>query len=136
MVSQFHTILSYVHNFFFRFSIFELNVDYEDDVEEFDALVQIYKKFLIGSKVCNKVEVNDYDQLQTLAHVALTHPMSLQQLREVRNGAHIASSLLYADQEEPDIDDIFNMCFKVEKSAPITKHYLLISCDFHFSVLL
>jgi hypothetical protein len=115
MVSQLIALKSCVHEVcLLRFSIFEVNVDYEDDVEEFNALVLIYKKFLIGSKVCNKVEVNDYDQLQTLAHVAVTHPMSLQQLREVQNGAHIASSLLYADHDEPDIDDIFNSCFKVE----------------------
>jgi len=115
MVSQLIALKSCVHKVcYLRFSIFEVNVDYEEDVEEFNALVQIYKKFLIGSKVCNKVEVNDYDQLQTLAHVAVTHPMSLQQLREVQNGAHIASSLLYADHDEPDIDDIFNSCFKVK----------------------
>jgi hypothetical protein len=43
----------------------------------------LYKKFLIGSRVLEKVKVTNYDQLKTLAEVALEYPESLQQLRQV-----------------------------------------------------
>jgi hypothetical protein len=43
----------------------------------------IYKKFLIGTRMMEKVEVNLFMQLDTLAQVALDYPESLQQLRQV-----------------------------------------------------
>jgi hypothetical protein len=114
----------------------EVNSDYEyeDDVEDRSFLQQIFKKFLIGSKMCKKVEVIDCDQLEILVEVALNYPLSLQQLCSVQTGTYLAISLLYAD-DLPDVDDIFDTSFKVEKSAPITD-VLLISTNFYFPVFL
>jgi hypothetical protein len=78
--------------------------------------MQVYKKFLIGSKVCEKVLVTTLDQLETLAEVALTHPMSLQQLREVHNGGDITASMVYTDLEL-EMKDFINKYLKVKLSA-------------------
>jgi hypothetical protein len=69
-----------------------------DGLEAFAyPLMRIYKKFLIGSKVCEKVLVTSYGELLLLVHVALTHPESLQQLRQVHN---LKSSFYSYDQAE------------------------------------
>jgi hypothetical protein len=77
-------------------------------------LLSIYEKFLIGSKVCEKVVLNTEDQLKTLAQVALTHPMSLQNLREVHNNGCISYKLVYDEDEDViRMQDFSNMCLKV-----------------------
>jgi hypothetical protein len=53
------------------------------------ALYQIYKKFLIGSRVCEKLTANDADELMTIAHIAVTYPLSLQQLRQVQDESYL-----------------------------------------------
>jgi hypothetical protein len=46
-------------------------------------MLYIYKKFLIGTRMMEKVEVNMFMQLEMLAQVAWDYPESLQQLRQV-----------------------------------------------------
>jgi hypothetical protein len=75
-------------------------------------LLSIYEKFLIGSKVCVKVKVNTEDQLKTLVQVALTHPMSLQKLREVHNAGCISDIVVF-DEDVLRMRDFSNMCLKV-----------------------
>lgn len=60
-----------------------------EDKQYIDMLLPIYKKFLIGSRVLEKLELTSRDKLETLAEVALNYPESLQQLREVENRGHI-----------------------------------------------
>lgn len=61
-----------------------------------------------------KLEVHDYDQLQTLAQVALTYPTSLQQLREIKNSIYMYSSLQQVDNFDERMD-IFDKYCKVKK---------------------
>jgi hypothetical protein len=83
---------------------------YEGDV----LLLSLYKKFLIGSQVCEKVQVNTGDQLKTLVQVALTHPTSLQELREVRYKDCLSYKLLYSECDDLiEMRDFLNMCMKV-----------------------
>jgi hypothetical protein len=98
-----------------------VGIDYEDEGEDLESLPRIYKNFLVGSKVLEKVEVNTWDQLATLVQVALNYPSSLQQLREVHNGGYIAGSLLNAN-DQPERDYFFDLCFKVKKIC--TSHAL------------
>jgi hypothetical protein len=87
----------------------------ETDDDEGDVLMlSLYKKFLIGSKVCEKVKVNTEVQLKTLAQVALSHPMSLQELREVHSDGCISDKLVYdEDEDQVRMQDFSKMCFKV-----------------------
>lgn len=113
----------------------EVHFDYEDEGEDLVTLQQIYKKFLIGSEKCEKLELNSYDQLQTVAQVAISHPQSLQQLREVNNGGYILGSLLYAN-DRPEIDDLFEDYFKViQISYTITQFYANSIFQFFFELL-
>jgi hypothetical protein len=88
----------------------------ETDDDEGDVLLlSLYKKFLIGSKLCEDVKVNTEDQLKTLAQVALTHPMSLQKLREVHNDGCISDKWVYdEDEDQVRMQDFSNTCFKVK----------------------
>jgi prophage antirepressor-like protein len=92
----------------------DVGFDYEDEGEDLVSLQKVYEKFLIGTEVCEILEVNNYEQQQTLARVAATHPTSLQQLREVQNGSYISASMIYAGNQ-PEIDDLFEDCFKVQQ---------------------
>lgn len=79
-----------------RCALFSFGMDYdfdEDPPADMFALQQVYQKFLMGTEVCEKLEVNNYEQLKSLAYVAQTHPMGLQQLREVQNGPYLSRSL-------------------------------------------
>jgi hypothetical protein len=96
-------------------------------------LLWTYKKFLIGSKVLEKLVVTSSDQLATLAQVALNYPKSLQQLREVENRGYIHESL-HQVYNFDDKKDIFDQHIKVYKSAQITMK--LSSSNFYLSVLL
>jgi hypothetical protein len=111
----------------YRFIIDEVGIDYEDEGEDLETLPGIYKKFLVGSKVLKQLEVTTWDQLATLAQVALNYPLSLQQLREVQNGGYIAGSLLYAN-DQPERDDLFDLCFKVTKIG--TNHPMILISHF------
>jgi hypothetical protein len=70
--------------------------------------------------VCEKVVLNSEDQLKTLVQVALTHPMSLQLLREVYiKDCRFSEKLLddddtdYDEYEALEVEDWLNMSFKV-----------------------
>jgi hypothetical protein len=91
--------------------------DLELQADIFTSLLRIYEKFLIGTRVCEIVEVKDYDHLQTLAQVASNYPLSLQELREVNNDTYIADSLRYA-RTQADREILFDKYLKVNKSAP------------------
>jgi hypothetical protein len=93
-------------------SIFSLDVIESDCAGGEALLLPMYEKFLIGSKVCEKVLVNTEDQLKTLAQVALTHPMSLQKLREVRNECCILSKLVQRGDRH-EMRELINTCLKV-----------------------
>jgi hypothetical protein len=60
-----------------------------EDERYIDKLLPTFKKFLIGSRVLEKLELTSRVKLETLAEVALNYPESLQQLREVKNRGHI-----------------------------------------------
>jgi hypothetical protein len=69
--------------------------------------------------VCEKVVLNSEDQLKTLVQVALTHPMSLQMLREVYiKDCRFSEKLLddddsdYDEYEALEVEDWLNMSFK------------------------
>lgn len=79
--------------------------------ENLVPLHQIYHKFLIGTEKCDKLELVDLNQLQTLAQVARTYPDSLRQLRVVHNGSYMSKALAAAEPEF--IDDLLGMYFKV-----------------------
>jgi len=87
--------------------------------EIFIPLLWIHKKFLIGTRVCEKLELKDYVHLQTLVQVALDYPLSLQQLREVHNEPYMATSL-YNTTDQAEREGLIDMYFKVNKFAPIT----------------
>jgi hypothetical protein len=53
----------------------------------------VIQKFFIGTEKCEKLELITSGQLNTLVHVARTHPTSLQQLLEVRLGYRLSKSL-------------------------------------------
>jgi hypothetical protein len=84
----------------------------KDESRSYFLLIQIYKKFLIGSKVLEKLDVCNDNQLQTLVQVALAHPTSLQQLLEVQYRGSILESLydIYNDEMA-----IFDKYCKVNK---------------------
>ena len=78
-----------------------------------NALQQVYQKFLIGTEKCEILEINDYKQLKCLAQVAITHPQSLRQLREVYNESYLSSSLEYT-KFEFEMDELLELYFKVK----------------------
>jgi hypothetical protein len=68
--------------------------------------------------VCEKVVLNSVDQLKTLVQVALTHPMSLQMLREVyikdcRFSEKLLDDTDYDEYDELEVEDWLNTSFKV-----------------------
>jgi hypothetical protein len=56
--------------------------------------------------------VNTEDQLKTLVQVALTYPMSLQELREVHHKGFFSDKLCYGD-DILEMWDFLNMCMEV-----------------------
>jgi hypothetical protein len=93
--------------------IFSFEAMHIDNDESEKLLLWMYKKFLIGSKVCEKVVVNTKDQLKTLVQVALNDPTSLQKLRQVQNGGCITDTLVF-DNDNFEVDeDFLYMCLKV-----------------------
>ena len=102
---------------------FSMDYDYnEDEVLSTDCtLYQIFKKFLIGSRVCEKLTVKNFEELMVIAQVAVTHPSSLQQLRQVQNENYIimppnGSQLMQRVA-------FFNPYFKVNKNLPANYPY-------------
>lgn len=68
--------------------------------------------------MCEEVEVQDFEQLQIVVQVAVTHPKSLQQLRRVHNGMYMAGSLaVAADRTERNM--LYDIYLKV------TAYYVL-----------
>jgi hypothetical protein len=90
-------------------------VDHKIDSEEREEVLfsfqPIYEKFLIGTRMMEKVVVSTLEKLQTLAQVAQDYPNSLQQLREVETG-HV---FWYSLKTNLNFRDV---CFKVKTSAP------------------
>jgi hypothetical protein len=84
----------------------------------------MYEKFLIGSKVCEKLEMSTLHQLKILAQVALTHPMSLQQLREVHVRGCSTDTFLYDDEVVEVDEDFLNKYLKVNLifTAPFMRY--------------
>jgi hypothetical protein len=99
-----------MQKFDFSFSIY---AHYQFVGNNWDALQQVYQKFLIGTEKCEILEISDYKQLKCLAQVAITHPQSLQQLREVHNESYLSSSLEYT-KFEFEIDELLKLYFKVK----------------------
>jgi hypothetical protein len=95
----------------FRFKDIASDKGSNDDRSARDC---IYKKFLIGSKVCEKLDVPDYERLEILADVALTYPMSLQSLTHIN-----CASFYHYDEDEHEIEVLLDMHFKVYKSTLI-----------------
>jgi hypothetical protein len=74
--------------------------------------------------VLEKLVVDYSNQLEALAQVALDHPKSLQQLREVVNNGHIHESLhqiVYRDDKKR----IFNQHIKAQKSDSIYEMFFI-----------
>lgn len=88
-------------------------------------LLRIYQKFLIGTEVCEELDVNETCHLLTIAEVARTYPTSLQQLCEVQIGLDcIARPLLDCDEDHAEMKAIFDTHFKVKLKANCTNHLL------------
>lgn len=100
---------------------------------DMSMILQVYKKFLIGSEKCEKLEVNYLQQLQVVAQVALFYPESLQQLRQVENGPYHLRSLQFTEERT----EKYNIC-KINHKVKISMELsiLLIACKFYFSVLI
>jgi hypothetical protein len=96
------------------------NDDDDDDDEDAGQFVsqQVFQKFLIGTEKCEKLEVNDVDQLRTLAQVAVTHPKSLKQLRELKAGTFIFRSVVWVETE-PEKKAIWETFHKVKISTQL-----------------
>jgi hypothetical protein len=67
--------------------------------------------------------LNSEDQLKTLVQVALTHPMSLQLLREVyikdcRFSEKLLDDTDYDEYDELEVEDWLNTSFKVNSDPP------------------
>jgi hypothetical protein len=94
--------------------------DDEDEDEDAGQIVsqQVFQKFLIGTEKCEKLEVNDVDQLRTLAQVAVTHPKSLKQLRELMAGTFIFRSVVWVETE-PEKKAIWETFHKVKISTQL-----------------
>jgi hypothetical protein len=77
-------------------------------------LLRIYQKFLIGTEVCEVLAVDQTCHLLTIAEVARSYPMSLQQLCEVQTGFRfIALPLVLCDEDHAEIEAVFDTYFKV-----------------------
>jgi hypothetical protein len=93
----------------------KLIFSFRDDSSEnnWPALDCVYKKFLIGSEVCDKLEVHNSGRLEILAQVALSYPTSLQRL------THLKCPVAYS-YDEPETAELFDRHFKVKISSLIT----------------
>lgn len=102
------------------------------------AFQRVFSKFLVGTEVCEKLVVNNYRQLKILAQVAIRHPNSLQQLRELRNGQYLSRMGDWTVELmilQPGRILTFKMVFKVK--IPLNFPTISISCYyFKFSVYL
>jgi hypothetical protein len=87
-------------------------------LNEKPALLQVFQKFLVGTEVCEKIDLITCGELETLVQVALTHPTRLQQLREVKNGTFIIRSVAWADSK-PEEKTLWEMFHKVKISTKL-----------------
>jgi hypothetical protein len=109
----------------------------EEDDEEECNLLRIYKKFLIGTEVCETIYVDDTDHLLTIADVARTYPTSLQQLCEVKTGfGFIAHYLLLCGKNHAEKEAIFNKYFKVKSKTNLHQLPLIVIIIICFSAFL
>jgi len=105
-----------------------------EDERYIDKLLPTFKKFLIGSRVLEKLELTSRVKLETLAEVALNYPESLQQLREVINNGHIDEYMHQMSCNEYK-KGVFAQYMKVQNS--VLKHNMKLNlCNFYFPVVL